>query len=329
MNFSQLMSLASGHVEARIVQTSVQLGIFETLSHSAMTAEAIAEGLNFDSRATEILLNALAALQLLSKDGTSFSLTPISKQYLLQSSSNYVGGMIRFDGSLWHCWGELPESVRSGKPARPANMYQDDPNETEIFINAMDSLVKARGDTDVIGSVLNWDEVDQLLDVGSGPATYPIALCKKFPNLQATIFDLPATLRITARYLREAAMEDRIKLLPGDYRVEPIPGSYDVIFLSNIIHGEGYDENRQLLQKLSSNLRTRGRIIIKDHILDESRANPPIGALFSLLMLLTTASGRCYSFGEIRGWLEDAGLTHVRHLDLPPPLTSSVIIGEK
>ena len=323
------MGMASGHVEARIVQTSVQLGIFETLAHSAMTAEAVAGGLNLDSRASEILLNALAAMQLLSKDGKSFSLTPISKQYLLQSSPNYVGGMIRFDGSLWRCWEDLPESVRSGKPARLPNMYQDDPNETEIFINAMDSLVKARGDTDVIGNFLNWDDVDQLLDVGGGPATYPIELCKKFPNLRATIFDLPATLRITARYLREAAMEDRIKLLPGDYRVEPIPGSYDVIFLSNIVHGEGDYENRKLLQKLSANLRTRGRIIVKDHILDESRAYPPIGALFSLLMLLTTASGRCYSFGEIRSWLEDAGLTHVRHVELPPPLTSSLIIGEK
>jgi hypothetical protein len=329
MNFSQLMGMASGHVEARIVQTAVQLGIFETLGHSAMTAEAVAAGLNLDSRATEILLNALAAIQLLSKEGKSFSLTPISMQYLLQSSPNYVGGMIRFDGFLWHCWEGLSESVRSGRPARLPNMYQDDPNETEIFINAMDSLVKARGDTDVIANFLNWDEIDQLLDVGAGPATYPIELCKKFPNLRATIFDLPATLRITARYLSEAAMEDRIKLLPGDYRVEPIPGSYDVIFLSNIIHGEGDYENRQLLQKLSANLRTRGRIIIKDHILDESRAYPPVGALFSLLMLLTTVSGRCYSFGEIRSWLEDAGLTYVRHVELPPPLTSSLIIGEK
>jgi hypothetical protein len=30
-------------------------------------------------------------------------------------------------------------------------MYQDDPAETETFIGAMDSLVKARGDAEVMG----------------------------------------------------------------------------------------------------------------------------------------------------------------------------------
>ena len=32
MNFSQLMGLASGHVEARIVQSAVEMGIFDALS---------------------------------------------------------------------------------------------------------------------------------------------------------------------------------------------------------------------------------------------------------------------------------------------------------
>ena len=49
--------------------------------------------------------------------------------------------MIRFESLLWSCWEKLPEAIRSGQPARPPNMYQDDPAETEIFIKAMDSLV--------------------------------------------------------------------------------------------------------------------------------------------------------------------------------------------
>jgi hypothetical protein len=81
--------------------------------------------------------------------------------------------------------------------------------------------------------------------------------------------------------------------------------------------------------KLAANLNSAGTIIIKDHILDETQANPPVGAIFSLLMLLTTESGRCYSFTEVKSWLENAGLHGIRQIDLPPPLTSSLIIGEK
>jgi hypothetical protein len=76
-------------------------------------------------------------------------------------------------------------------------------------------------------------------------------------------------------------------------------------------------------------LEPEGRIIIKDHILDASRARPATGAIFSLLMLLTTQSGRCYSFGEVKDWLQRAGLRHVIHIDLPAPLTSSLIVAEK
>ena len=74
MNFSQLMSLATGHVEARIVQTALELKLFEALQGAAQAAEKIAEGLNLDRRATELLLNALCALELLHKDGDAFSL---------------------------------------------------------------------------------------------------------------------------------------------------------------------------------------------------------------------------------------------------------------
>ena len=329
MDYSDLARLAGGHVEARIIQVSVQLGLFDCIGDRTPDAKQVAVSLATDLRATELLLNSLTALSLLEKKGEQFSLSTAAKTYLVGSSPNSLRGMIRFDASLWNCWERLADAVRSGKPTRPANMYQDDPGETESFIQAMDSLVKARGDAEVLANALDWGNVTDLLDIGSGPATYPIHLCRRYPKLRATIFDLPATLKITERYVREAGLEPRIKLVSGDYRRDAIPGSYDAIFLSNIIHGEGSEENQTLMTKLAANLNAGGRMIVKDHILDESRADPPVGAIFSLLMLLTTESGRCYSFNEVKSWLEKGGLSRVRKIDLPPPLTSSLIIGEK
>ncbi|MDH3442601.1 MAG: acetylserotonin O-methyltransferase [Deltaproteobacteria bacterium] len=329
MNFSQLMGMASGHVDARIVQTGVELGVFEAMEFSPLNAETIATSLKLNQRGAELLLNALAGLQLLRKESDTFSLTEIARHHLIRSSPRYVGGMIRFDAALWPCWERLPEAIRTGAPTRRPDMYQDDLQETEVFIEAMDSLVKARGDAGVVASALNWDEVSSLLDLGSGPGTYPIWLCRGFPNLRAAIFDLRGTLNVTKRYVREAGLTDRIELIAGDYRTDPIPGNYDVIFLSNIIHGEGIKENQALIVKLAANLQPKGRIVIKDHILDENRANPTVGAVFSLLMLLTTGSGRCYSFGEVNSWLENAGFRKAERIDLPPPLTSSLIVARK
>lgn len=323
------MGLASGHVEARIVQTAVELRIFDALRAEPKSADALAQLLKLETQAATLLLNALAALSLLQKEANVFSLTDVSRHYLLRSSPHYVGAMIQFDASLWSAWEKLPDALRTGKAVRPPNMYQDDAAETETFINGMDSLVKARGDADVLATAIDWNGVHSLLDVGSGPATYAIALCRGFANLDATLFDLPATLKITERFVSDAGMTGRIELIAGDYRTDPIPGLYDVALLSNIIHGENFAKNKALIHKLAANLNPGGRLIIKDHILDDSRANPPVGAIFSLLMLLTTDGGRCYSFAEINAWMNNAGLNQVRQVDLPPPLTSSLVIGTK
>ncbi|MEX0803398.1 MAG: methyltransferase, partial [Candidatus Binatia bacterium] len=312
---------------ARIVQAAVELKIFDAVGSGAPDARTVAKSLDLEWRATELMLNALAALKLLDKQAERFSLTQVSAKYLIRSAPEYLGGMIRFDAALWRLWEQLADAVRTGQPVRATDMYQDHPAETEIFIGAMDSLVKARGDAEVIATIFEWEKVTKLLDIGSGPATYPISLCRKYPKIRATIFDLPATMAITERYVREAALEERIQLIRGDYRIDKIPGSYDVIFLSNIIHGEGIEENQRLITSLCSILKPGGSIIVKDHILDGTRVSPPVGAIFSLLMLLTTGGGRCYSFDEIKRWMEMAGLAHVQQIDLLPPLTSSLVIA--
>src|SRR5262249_18758576 len=237
--------------------------------------------------------------------------------------------MIAFDASLWDAWGRLAESVRTGKPARAPDMYQNKPEDTERFIGAMDSLVRARGDAEILLEHLDLSGVRTMLDVGSGPATYPIEFCRRYPALKATIVDLPATLKITEKFVVDAGMRDRITLIAGDYRTDKITGAYELVFLSNIIHGEGDDENSRLMSKLYGCLAPGGRIVIKDHILDESRTQPVAGAVFALMMLLTTERGKCYSYAEVKRWLDNAGFKGIHEAPLPPPLTSSLVIGTK
>ncbi len=68
MDFSQLMGRAAGHVEARIIQTAVELSHFRRfLRPRILTPATVAQNLKLDEQATELLLNALTALGLLEK----------------------------------------------------------------------------------------------------------------------------------------------------------------------------------------------------------------------------------------------------------------------
>jgi hypothetical protein len=329
MDFTTLAGLVGGHAQARILQTAVSLRLFDALADRPQEARTVALTLQTDIRATELLLNALVAMALLEKQGALFSLNPTSSTYLIHSSSKYFGDMILFESSLWDCWGALEKTIRSGRPARETNMYQAELEETERFIYAMHSLVEARGDAEALKEKLDLSGVTDLLDIGSGPGTYPIHFCRQYPELRVTIFDLPGTLKITERFVQSSGFGKRLSLIPGDYRFDPIPGKYQMVFLSNIIHAESAETNAALITKVYPCLKQGGRLVIKDHILDDNLTHPSAGSLFALLMLLTTERGRCYSFSEVKGWLEAAALKNIVEVSLPHPLTSSLVIGAK
>ncbi len=328
--FARLAGIAGGYVEARILQAAVGLGVFDALREEEDAgAAAVAAAIGAETRATGLLLDALTVMGLLEKDGPRYRLNDLSTTWLLSASPKDYSGMVRFDAMMWGVWGKLEDAVRTGRPARLPDMYQTDEAETGIFIEAMDSLVKARGDAEIMAGALDLGDPRRLLDVGPGPATYAIALCRRYPTLRATLYDLPGTLPITERYVRASGVAERIECIAGDYRTDAIPGGYDVVFLSNIIHGENAETNETLIENLSKSLDSGGSLIIKDHILGGGRTETDAGTVFSLLMLLTTDGGRCYTLDEIRGWFGRAGLVDAGRVELPPPLTSSLVIGRK
>ena len=106
---------------------------------------------------------------------------------------------------------------------------------------------------------------------------------------------------MTRGYVDASGVGDRIELVPGDYLRDALPTGHDLIFLSNIIHGADEDTNRALMRKIHGALAPGGRVMIKDHVTDESGTSPAPAAIFSIAMLLFTR-GRDYAFAEIRDW---------------------------
>ena len=70
-------------------------GIFDALATRAATAEELAQRLDFDVRATRIVLRLLAALGLLVARLGAYQLTDQARHYLVRSSPFYWGHMLR------------------------------------------------------------------------------------------------------------------------------------------------------------------------------------------------------------------------------------------
>jgi SAM-dependent methyltransferase len=331
MSFDRIAGMAGGHAEARAIQVALKLGMFEALSDGPRDAAELAARLRCNPRATMLLANALVALDLLTKQDSRYGLTGASRQYLVESSPEYLGGMILFDAGLWDAWGRLEDSIRSGNPARTPDMFQNTPQETARFIKAMDSLVRARGDARWTAERLDLSFAKTIVDLGGGPGTYLVEFLRRWSKTRGAIYDLPATLKVARQLLseREPWALPRIDLREVDYNTSELPGPVDVIFMSNIIHSENESTNAALISKCFRALSPHGMVVIKDHIMDADLIAPPAGAVFALYLLLTTR-GRDYSFEEITDWLTAAGFRDIHREDLPaPPFTSSIVTARR
>jgi ubiquinone/menaquinone biosynthesis C-methylase UbiE len=294
----ELRRLWGGFWSSRVVITANNLGVFNLLK-SPMTAGKVASELNTDRRATEMLLDALTGLGLLKKRSEMYRNGPLPNKFLVSGRPFYQGDILRHADTLWKNWSGLDEVVRTGNPRRAARDH-------ESFIRGMHNIAILRVN-DVLRET-GLRGVKRALDLGGGPGTYAIALAKR--GISVTLFDVPETIAIARDVIGKSGVKD-IDIIEGDFMRDDIGGGYDLIFISQVLHSFSGEDNIRIIQKSRRALNRRGRIVIQEFYLDESRANPVQGVLFSINMLVNTVGGRCYSPQEIKSWLAEMGFTEV------------------
>ncbi len=290
----ELRKIWSGFWSSRVLLTANNLRIFDHLE-KAGTAEEIATMIHADTRGTEILLNALAALGLVKKTSDSFRNSARAKRFLVEGSPHYQGDILRHGDTLWRNWSLLDEVVRTGKPARAAHDH-------ESFIRGMHNNALLRAEK-VIGK-LDLKGVETALDLGGGPGTYSIELARR--GIAVTLFDLPETIPVSRDIANKSGING-ISFMAGDFFADDIGEGYDLILISQVLHSFSPDDNRLVLGKCLKALRNNGRIAIYEFLIDKTLTAPMHSALFSVNMLVNTGGGRAYSPREIMSWLSRTG----------------------
>ena len=154
----------------------------------------------------------------------------------------------------------------------------------------------------------------KLLDIGGASGTYTMAFLSQNPAMRAVIFDFAPVLALAKKRLSEAGFQDRVELVAGDFYQDELPGGCDLALLSAIIHQNSPEQNIALYKKIYRALVPGGVVLIRDHIMDDSRTRPPAGAMFALNMLVNTSAGDTYTFREVKETLEAAGFGDVEQV---------------
>ena len=283
---------------SRALMTAHQLGIFEAL-REPKTAADVAAQCGTDPSMTEKLLIACCALSLVRRDGDRFALTQLARDTLLPESPRYLGGVLDHGETLWWASTGLPDIVRTGgRGAAPMPPEAFITRWHEHWIWAMHGNA-ANGVAQWMARQLDLSDRRLLLDVGGGPGTYSIALCQRFPNLRAVVWDVSQTIAIAQQVIERFHMKDRIAVQEGDWNRDELGEGYDCLLMANIMHGPGSQAETRLKQGMRA-LVPGGLLIAHDFLLNNDRSGPLPAALFNLMI-------GAYTVNELIAIIRSAG----------------------
>jgi precorrin-6B methylase 2 len=299
--------------ETKILLTAVKLDLFTALKGQSLTVNEVAETLNLDPRALELLMNALVAMRVLTKEEKLYTNTPVAERHLVQSGSEYVGHLLLLHDAEWIHWGQLEQTVRTGESPVTQHVFETNPELGAHVLTVLDRI--GRGSGRGMAERVPLQGAKRLLDIGGGAGTNAIAFCLEHPGLSATIFDLPQTLEVTKLYVKNVGLEDRIHLQSGNFHIDAFQGTYDIALMSDILHYQNGKANAALVEKVYECLSEGGRLIIKDRFLDPSKTSPAWTTAFAVHILVNTECGECFTIQESQHWMEQAGFRMVEELE--------------
>lgn len=309
----KLRELSRAFQSSRVFLTAYELDIFSALGDEEKTSEEVAGIIGADPRGVDRLLNALCALELVTKSNGKYGNSPLAEQALVKGKPGYQSGLMH-TVHLWESWSTLTGAVRHGGTVMQRPTNERGREWLVAFIAAMHA--RAALEAPFVVGKIDLAGVSRVLDVGGGSGAFSMAFVRAGDNLEATVFDLPNVVPLTRGYIDQEGLAEKILTVSGNFNKDELGTGFDLAFLSAIVHGNSFKQNQNLIQKVSRALNPGGRVVISDFIMDDNRVQPVFGTFFALNMLVGTPGGDTYTESEIKEWIKEAGMTFTERTDL-------------
>ena len=298
------------------IKSAIELDVFTAVNEGNPTAATIAKRCHASERGTRILCDFLTIHGFLTKQETTYALTPDSALFLDRRSPAYAGSGIEFllTPRLRECHACLTEAVRRGGTALGEGMLETENPDWVKYAQGM--VPMARRPAEIIAAELRRErEAHKVLDVAAGHGMFGISVAKQNPAAHIYASDWKNVLEVAQKNADAMGVGDRFHLIPGSAFETDFGNGYDLALITNLLHGFDTPTCTKLMRKVHVALNPGCRAAIAEYVPNPDRVSPPTAAAFSLTMLAATASGDAYTFTELESIAKAAGFVRV---DLSP-----------
>lgn len=197
----QLWNLTDAMSTARILEATAQLGLIDQLTSGPKDVSELAQTCATDPSMTALLLDTLADLGVVHRNGSGGYTSGIGGQALMTTASHLPAGS------------KLANVVRGGEPLARADTAEGASDLYPQLVPLLSALFTPAAQR--AAQLLAGLGVD-VLDVGAGSAPWSIALATHSPAVRVTALDLPAVIATTRRAVEAAKLGGRFEYLPAD-----------------------------------------------------------------------------------------------------------------
>ena len=334
----ELFDIATGFVYSQVLAACVRADLFEFLADGPRSVTEIATAIALPEDATERLLKAAAALRLLQPRRGGYGLGDLGAAV---RGNPGVGAMVAHHEHLYRDLTDPLALLRNRADTSLSGYWPYDSEGTDE-VKDYSELMSA-SQSFVAEDILDAYPMDRhrhLWDIAGGLGTFISSALKRWPDLSATVLDLPPVAAMAAGRLSAAGLAHRATALAGDMFKTPLEGvrpdgvtpaaewnKPDLVSLVRVVHDHDDEPVKQLFRALKSSMPPGARLLLAEPMADTAGAKAMGDAYFGMY-LWAMGSGRPRSAPELRDMLEEAGFSNCRELKSHRPLLVRILLAD-
>ena len=102
----------------------------------------------------------------------------------------------------------------------------------------------------------------RILDIGGNSGEFALRICKKYPGISATVFDLPLVCDIGKERVSSEPEAGRITFVKGNALKDMLPKGFDLIIFKSMLHDWPEREAKRLIDRAAQSLMPGGTLLI-------------------------------------------------------------------
>jgi len=257
------------------------------------------------------------------RDGERYHNSAAAAAFLAGTPGPDLRPLLRvLDRISYGLWMNLEAAVRAGEGQRQFGSFSAE--QQEIF----SAGVEASSAASAVALAANYDfgRHRRVLDIAGGTGSFLIPILRRYPALQATLFELPGACAVARQRLASEPERARVSVIEGDFLTDPLPDGHDVLIVANTVHVLSVAHNLDLLKAIRAGVEADARLLLVDMWMDPTHTQPPAAPLMSGEFLVMSGEGQAYGEDQADAWLGQTGWRKLERRPLAGP--ASVIIAE-